>query len=143
MNATVPLVILGFGAATGIALLSEWYPPKHPLPSAPSAEVRRSSSMQVPGRPAQSAPGGEEACSHCGGEESGGTVPASSSYPLATCVVSGEMLGRMGTPVAVVHGDVEVQLCCSGCIEEFRKAPDRYAALVSSAVGGAAPGSIR
>ena len=143
MNATVPLAILGFGAATGIALLVERAPPRRPALPAPISEVRRSPSRQVPGRPAQANPEGDEACSHCGGEGTEGTVPASADYPLATCVVSGEALGGMGAPVAVVHGGVEVQLCCAGCIREFQKAPDRYAALVPRAKAGVNPEGAR
>lgn len=143
MNATVPLVILGFGAATGIAFLSEVSPPGPPAPAAASPEVPRSPSRQVPGRPAHANPGGDEACSHCGGEGAEGTVTPSANYPLATCVVSGEELVKMGPPVAVVHGGVEVQLCCAACIEEFQQAPDRYTALVSRARAGSTPEGTR
>ncbi|MCK6480181.1 MAG: hypothetical protein HUU06_00915 [Planctomycetaceae bacterium] len=142
MNATVPLVILGFGAATGIALLVELAPPGRPGQQAATREVPRGPAKRASVAPARTPSGGDEGCSHCDGEGADGTVPASANYPLATCVVSGEKLGKMGPPVAVVHGGVEVQLCCAGCIKEFRKAPDRYAALVARAKpGGATEGT--
>jgi hypothetical protein len=64
--------------------------------------------------------------------------PPSADYPLTTCVVSGAELRpwvgatprRMDGPMAVVYQGTEVQLCCSACIADFRRDPDRYVAAV-------------
>lgn len=41
-------------------------------------------------------------------------------YPLDKCMVSGEKLGGMGAPVAVVIEDREFLLCCKGCEKDLR-----------------------
>lgn len=54
-------------------------------------------------------------------------------YPLTTCVVSGEDLGSMGTPVEVTHEGTTVKLCCKSCIKEFNASPDKFVAKVKNA----------
>lgn len=80
--------------------------------------------------------------SSCGGEEensndgngnarsatSEGAGAADTGYPLSTCVVSGEPLGSMGTPVEVVHEGVTVKLCCKSCIDDCKATPDVFIA---------------
>jgi hypothetical protein len=51
---------------------------------------------------------------------------ASDSYPLNTCVVSGEVLGSMGQPIIIHHEGVEVRLCCKGCVKKFNADPVKY-----------------
>jgi hypothetical protein len=48
---------------------------------------------------------------------------AANSYPLSTCVVSGEALGSMGQPIVIDHEGVEVRLCCKGCVKKFNADP--------------------
>ncbi len=48
------------------------------------------------------------------------------SYPLKTCVVSGEKLGEMGKPVVYVHEGREIKFCCKDCIKDFKKDPAKY-----------------
>ena len=48
------------------------------------------------------------------------------SYPLETCVVTGEKLGSMGDPVDYVHNNQLVRFCCGGCVGAFEKNPDKY-----------------
>jgi YHS domain-containing protein len=48
------------------------------------------------------------------------------SYPLETCVVTGEKLGSMGDPVDYVYNNQLVRFCCGGCIGAFEKEPDKY-----------------
>lgn len=55
-------------------------------------------------------------------------------YPLDTCVVSGEKLGGMGEPVDYVYKNRLVRLCCSGCIDPFKKDPAKYLAKLNQAV---------
>jgi len=56
---------------------------------------------------------------------------ASASYPLKTCVVSGEELGD--DRVAYKWGDTEVQFCCPDCVKDFEKEPEKYLAKVRAA----------
>lgn len=63
--------------------------------------------------------------SHTHGEEE--------SYPLDTCVVSGEKLGKMGDPVVIQHEGQEVRFCCAGCVGQFYKDPEKYLAKIRDA----------
>lgn len=54
-------------------------------------------------------------------------------YPLKTCLVSGEELGKMGTPHRIVHEGQEILFCCSGCEKDFRKEPAKYMEKVKEA----------
>ncbi|OGV74123.1 MAG: hypothetical protein A3K19_27055 [Lentisphaerae bacterium RIFOXYB12_FULL_65_16] len=51
---------------------------------------------------------------------------AKDTYPLDTCVVSGEKLGGMGEAVKYDHNGREVRFCCKGCIDKFKADPDKY-----------------
>jgi YHS domain-containing protein len=55
-------------------------------------------------------------------------------YPLDTCVVSGEPLGSMGDPVVVKHEGREVKLCCEGCVDSFKKDPEKYLKKIDAAI---------
>jgi YHS domain-containing protein len=55
------------------------------------------------------------------------------SYPLNTCVVSGDTLGRMGEPVDYVFGNRLVQLCRRECVSTFNKDPERYLEMINAA----------
>lgn len=56
------------------------------------------------------------------------------SYPLDTCVVSGEKLDSMGGPVDHVHGNRLVQFCCAGCEGKFEADPAKFIAQLDEAV---------
>lgn len=56
------------------------------------------------------------------------TTKVDDSYPLDTCVVSGEELGSMGDPVVIMHEGTEVRFCCDSCIPKFNKEPEKYLA---------------
>lgn len=47
-------------------------------------------------------------------------------YPLDTCLVTGEKLGSMGTPISQVFEGQEIKFCCSGCPEKFKADPKKY-----------------
>jgi YHS domain-containing protein len=47
-------------------------------------------------------------------------------YPLNSCIVSGQPLGSMGTPIVMAQGKREVRLCCKGCIKKFEKNTAEY-----------------
>jgi hypothetical protein len=73
--------------------------------------------------PAEPKKGGHEGHEHLGkGEEK---KPAT-EYPLDVCVVSGEKLGSMGKPVVLERNGREVRLCCSTCVGDFKKDPEKY-----------------
>lgn len=49
------------------------------------------------------------------------------SYPLTTCIVSGDKLGGpMGAPVVDYYQGEEIQFCCKDCIQDFKKDPEKY-----------------
>ncbi len=60
------------------------------------------------------------------GMTSCGRVPLSSTYPLTTCIVSGEKLDGMGDPYVFTHEGTEVRLCCESCRDDFDKDPAKY-----------------
>ena len=58
------------------------------------------------------------------------------SYPLDTCVVTGEKLGGdMGAPVDYVYRPTNrlVRFCCDGCVDSFKKTPGKYLAMLDKA----------
>lgn len=58
---------------------------------------------------------------------------AKAKYPLDTCVVSGQKLGKMGDPVVIQHEGQEVRFCCGGCVNAFKKDPAKYLAKIEAA----------
>jgi YHS domain-containing protein len=48
------------------------------------------------------------------------------TYPLQTCVVSGDKLGEMGKPYIYNYEGREVRFCCKGCLKDFKKEPAKY-----------------
>jgi hypothetical protein len=66
---------------------------------------------------------------------------ATETYPLTTCVVSGDKLGEMGAPVQYTykqagHPDRVIQFCCKDCIKDFEKEPAKYLAKLDAAAAG-------
>ncbi len=55
------------------------------------------------------------------------------TYPLTTCVVSGEALDSMGKPFVTTHEGEEVKLCCKMCKREFDRNPEEFTAKVKAA----------
>ena len=56
-----------------------------------------------------------------------------STYPLTTCVVSGEKLDSMGGPYVMTYKDQEVRLCCEHCKPKFEKDPTAYLKKIQDA----------
>jgi len=56
-------------------------------------------------------------------------------YPLKTCVVGDEELGSMCAPIEYVHRPANrlVRFCCEGCVETFKKEPEKYLAKLDEA----------
>ena len=55
------------------------------------------------------------------------------AYPMETCVVTGEKLGKMGDPVEYVYHNQLVRFCCKGCIPAFKKDPAKFIAMIDAA----------
>lgn len=55
------------------------------------------------------------------------------TYPLQTCVVSGEKLGEMGKPYVFTYKGTEVRLCCEHCKAKFDKDPAKYLGQIAEA----------
>lgn len=55
------------------------------------------------------------------------------TYPLTTCVVSGEKLGEHGKPVKVTSEGTDVWLCCKSCVKDFNKEPAKFVKMVKDA----------
>ena len=55
------------------------------------------------------------------------------TYPLTTCVVSGEELGGMGEPHVIVHEGTTVKFCCKSCLKDFNEDPAKYIAMIKDA----------
>jgi len=68
--------------------------------------------------------------------ESGGAPdPKAKPYPLKTCLVSGEELGKMGEPFRLTYKGQEIKLCCKGCEKDFNKDPEKYLQKMTAAAG--------
>ncbi len=55
------------------------------------------------------------------------------TYPLTTCVVSGEGLTEMGKPVNYIYAGQLVEFCCPSCKKDFDKEPAKYTAKIAEA----------
>jgi len=79
---------------------------------------------------------------HAGDAKSG-----KDTYPLTTCVVSGEKLGGdMGAPVIYIYKDPKIKndpgrefrFCCPNCLKDFKKDPAKYLKKIDDAAAAAA-----
>ena len=61
--------------------------------------------------------------------------PNAKPYPLKTCVVSGEELGKMGEPFRFTYKGQEIKLCCKGCEKDFNKEPEKFLQKIAAAPG--------
>lgn len=61
-------------------------------------------------------------CAGGTGSSMSGTKP----YTKDTCIVTGNKLGSMGTPVSLVYEGQEIKLCCRPCVAKFKADPQRY-----------------
>lgn len=56
------------------------------------------------------------------------------SYPLTTCMVSGDKLGGdMGKPVDLVVGNRLVRFCCADCLKDFNTNPAKFLKMIDDA----------
>jgi len=66
-------------------------------------------------------------------EEKALAAEQAKSYPLTTCLVSGDSLGGMGETVDCLYQGKLVRFCCKGCVKSFNKNPDKYLKELESA----------
>ena len=88
--------------------------------------------------------GTDSACGGCcASEPVAATLVATATtdqatYPLDTCVVSGEKLGEMGAPIDFIYKEAGkpdrlVRFCCKMCVPKFKKDPAKYLKLIDEA----------
>lgn len=61
--------------------------------------------------------------------------PNAKPYPLKTCVVSGEELGKMGEPMRFTYKGQEIKLCCKDCEKKFHADADKFLEKITAAAG--------
>lgn len=93
---------------------------------------------------------GTPAFAHNGHDHAGeasDSAAAVASYPVSTCVVSGDKLeaGDMGPIIDYIHKeegkpDRLVRLCCKGCVKDFKKDPAKYLKMIDDAAAAKAKG---
>lgn len=57
-----------------------------------------------------------------------GSTAGVKPYLSPTCIVGGNKLGSMGTPVRLVHEGQEIKFCCKPCVKKFTANPGKYLA---------------
>jgi len=128
VQSIVPLALLAAGLAA-CAGEAEKSAPAAPAPSAPAATAAPAA---TPAPAAVAAPAAPAASAAQPAHEMK-KVAASASYPLKTCVVSGEDLGPVESRVAYSYDGTEVQFCCPDCVKDFEREPAKYLAKITAA----------
>jgi YHS domain-containing protein len=77
--------------------------------------------------------GGSEEHQHHEHGDRGPAKPAPKPYPLNTCLVGGEELGKMGKPEVITYEGREIKFCCGACVAPFKKDPARYLKILDEA----------
>jgi len=87
--------------------------------------------------------GTDSTCGGCCASEPAKTTQVAAAdtatYPLDTCVVSGEKLGgEMGAPIDYIYKEAGkpdrlVRFCCKMCVPKFKKDPAKYLKLIDDA----------
>ena len=70
---------------------------------------------------------------HDGHDHGDTSVAADEDYPLDICVVSEHALGSMGDPIVIQYEGKTVKFCCASCVDEFKKEPAKYMAVLAAA----------
>lgn len=76
-----------------------------------------------------------------GKDDAAAIAKQTETYPLKTCVVTGEGLGSMGNPHDVLHEGRLVRFCCKGCVKKFKADPEKYLKLIDEAAAAAKGGA--
>ena len=64
-----------------------------------------------------------------------GKAPKPKSYPLQTCLVTGDGLDDMDERVTIVHEGQIFEFCCKPCLKKFNKNPAKYVKALAKAAG--------
>jgi YHS domain-containing protein len=62
-----------------------------------------------------------------------GTATAAEPYPLKTCLVSDDKLSEHTKAYTFQYQGTIVRLCCSDCMQDFKKQPATYMAKIKAA----------
>ena len=62
-------------------------------------------------------------------------APKPKSYPLQTCLVTGDGLDDMDERVTIVHEGQIFEFCCKPCLKKFNKNPAKYVKALAKAAG--------
>jgi YHS domain-containing protein len=76
-----------------------------------------------------------------GKDDAAAIAKQTESYPLKTCVVTGEGLDSMGKPYDMLHEGRLVRFCCKGCVKKFKADPEKYLKLIDEAAAKAKAGA--
>jgi hypothetical protein len=68
-----------------------------------------------------------------GKDDAAAIAKQTETYPLKTCVVTGEELGSMGNPHDVLHEGRLVRFCCKGCVKKFKADPEKFLKQIDEA----------
>lgn len=112
MHPSRPLVTISLGLALSFCALSLATGAGHDHSKKPSTRSRSTSRASYSYRPAPSLPSSDQAA-----------ITAQ-----RTCLVSGRVLGSMGTPIKLTVRSEDVYVCCSGCVPWLQREPDKYLA---------------
>ncbi|MCW1913232.1 YHS domain-containing protein [Luteolibacter sp. GHJ8] len=61
--------------------------------------------------------------------------PKPKSYPLKTCLVTGDGLDDMDERVTTVYEGQTFEFCCKPCLKKFNKNPGKYVKALAKASG--------
>ena len=62
----------------------------------------------------------------CATDPGRSTEIAAKPYPLDYCLVTGDKIGEMGKPPAIIYKGQEIKFCCKDCVKDFQKDPDKF-----------------
>lgn len=62
-------------------------------------------------------------------------APKPKSYPLQTCLVTGDGLDDMDERVTTVHEGQTFEFCCKPCLKKFNKNPAKYVKALAKSAG--------
>ncbi|MDB6025689.1 MAG: hypothetical protein JWM68_1912 [Verrucomicrobiales bacterium] len=65
--------------------------------------------------------------------ETRSTAKRPKPYPLNTCLVSDDKLGKHGKSYVFTHKGQEIKLCCKDCLSDFKKNTEKYLKKINDA----------
>jgi hypothetical protein len=128
------LALLGLAFVAGCGVTVD----NRPLPATHPANADQAESPYVPPPNSltgdvSSLPAGDGTMDHHEHHAAEQAPAPAKPYPLKTCLVGGEELGKMGKPEVMVYEGREIKFCCAACIGTFRKDPAKYLKVLDDA----------